>query len=81
MNIKQKRELTTGEMIDQLQVGQVAERIYEPIGTCSDRYTHAKVDDFDGELMFYCEQKEIWEYDRLTGSMIASKWIIEVRQE
>jgi|SRR5699024_953858 len=70
-------ELTTGEMIDQLQVGQVAERIYEPIGVCSDRYTHARVDDYDGELMFYCEQHESWEYDRLTGSLISSKWIIK----
>ena len=31
---------------------------------------------FDDDLMFDCEQKECWEYERLTGNMIRSRWII-----
>ncbi|WP_077317593.1 hypothetical protein [Virgibacillus proomii] len=67
--------ITTGEMIDQLKDGEVAERIFEKIGVCSDRFTKAKKD-IDGELMFYNEQREQWELDRLTSSLINSKWRI-----
>lgn len=65
--------LSTGEMLDTIDVGQVAERMYEPEGYCSDRYTKLKIDD-DGDLLFYDEQEDDWEYDRLTGSMIRSQW-------
>lgn len=67
--------MTTGEMLDTIDVGQIAERVYEPEGYCSDRYTKLKIDD-GGDLLFYDEQDDNWEYDRLTGAMIRSQWRI-----
>lgn len=63
-------------MIDRLTYGQVAERIFEPIGVCSDAYTKAKIDE-DGNLMFYVDHWGDWSYERLTENVIASKWIIQ----
>ena len=67
--------LTTGQMIDELNVGQVDKRVFKPSGVCSDAYTKAKIDD-DGDLMFYVEHEAEWSYERLTGSVINSKWKI-----
>lgn len=67
--------MTTGEMLDAIDAGQIAERIYESEGYCSDRYTKLKIDD-DGDLWFYDEQENSWEYEKLTGAMIKSQWRI-----
>lgn len=72
---KMGKLLTTGQMIDMLEEGQIAERVYELIGSCSDAYTKAKLDE-DGDLMFFVEQDNDWSSERLTGSVINSKWII-----
>ena len=70
-----KCPLTTGEMLDSIEVGQVAERIYEPEGYCSDAYTKLKIDEA-GDLLFFSEQEKDWNYERLTGVVIKSKWRI-----
>ena len=67
--------LTTGQMLDSMEVGQIAERVFEPIGVCSDAYTKAKLDD-DGDLLFYVKHWKEWSRENLTGSVIDSKWII-----
>ncbi|WP_338657251.1 hypothetical protein V6B14_22180 (plasmid) [Sporosarcina psychrophila] len=67
--------LTTGQMLDNLEVGQIAERVFEPSGVCSDAYTRAKFDD-DGDLMFYVKHWKDWSRESLTESVIRSKWII-----
>ena len=67
--------LSTGEMLDTIDVDQVAERIFDPEGRCSDRFTKLKIDD-DGDLLLYDEQEDDWEYEKLTGAMIRSYWKI-----
>ncbi|MBO0588201.1 MULTISPECIES: hypothetical protein [unclassified Sporosarcina] len=67
--------LTTGQMLDNLEVGQIAERIFEPSGDCSDAYTKAKLD-ADGDLMFYVKHWKEWSRESLTGSVIGSNWTI-----
>lgn len=68
--------LTTGEMIDRLNVGEVAERIFEKKGISTDRFTKAKKEGY-GELVFYDEQEEDWKTEIwLTSGLIDSKWRI-----
>ena len=68
--------LTTGQLIDTLKVGQVAERIFEPNGDCSDAYTKAKLGE-DGNLMFYVDHWGEWSCERMTRFVINSKWFIK----
>lgn len=68
--------LTTGQMLDNLEGDQIAERVFEPSGVCSDAYTKAKLDD-DGDLMFYVKHWKEWSRESLTGSVIGTKWIIK----
>lgn len=70
-----RKELTTGEMIDQLKLEQVAIRVFEPFGRCSDAYTMVRLDK-DNDVMVFNKRTCTWSYERLTGSMIKSSWII-----
>lgn len=67
--------LTTGQMIDRLKVGEVAERKFDNQASCSDRFTMVKLNE-QGSLMAYDSNDDEWELTNLYGYLIESKWRI-----